>query len=789
MHGIVVLLFANFKKRKSQSILTGIIIVLAAIMFTSAICISTSVKKPFEKMYETLNASQVQIANMYGVFDTEEITGWWEKAEGTTVQTFNYHYSTDRIFYKGEQLSDGEIFFTEKPDKVLAQDKLAIVDGEKKNCPAVGEAWVCISYADKHKIKVGDFIEVSTKDGFKNMKISAIVADPQFGSPSMGPVRIWIAPGELGKMFDSKMFNGSFIGIHFEDYSKKDQLWKEFEDFLGKPFNGSVFDYELISTTYLMQYQILGAILIIFSFVLMLIATFIIFLTISAAVASDVKTIGILKAQGYTPFSVTVLYASQYIALSILSVFVGILLSIFVVNIVTEMLTRSMGVTSMELSLFIPAIAAFLFIVFIVSMVSFFTARKAGKLKPVNAIREELIEIKNIKAINLKRISGLPISAFIAVKQIFTQRGQSFLVFCGFVALSSVITFSIYLLNTFSGSNVFDKANEWGFDKRYDTIVFKENADVNLRKDFLSIVKNDKRIKYAIPVQDVGIPTKIERQNGKPSRNVTVSAYDGDMSSIGEKNLEGRNPINDKEVSINVNVSKEYNKKIGDYINVSILGKKMDLKITGIYQGIFRMGWNLRVQASVVRLSVPDYNIYRYAVIYNDIKNRDSFKTEYLERYQNKIDIQPFNETINGYMYGVEAGINSFVIMLSSIFTIVMLIIIFNSTLINIYREKRIFGMYKSIGMTPIQIRMTIVWRVLLLTVSGSILGILLSYLGANKMMELLISGVGIEKFPGVQTIKGILMVMPICFFIGFVSSWIPSRKIHNISPRTLILD
>ncbi len=789
MQGIIILLLANFKKRKLQSILIGMIIALAAIMFTTAISISTSVKKPFERMYNSLNASQVQIANMDGVFDTETITKWWEKAEGVTVQTFYYHYSADRIVHKGEEISDGEIFFTERPDKVLDQDKLTIINGEKKNCPSAGEVWVCISFADKYRIKVGDFLEVSARNGIKKMRVSAIVADPQFGSPSMGPVRVWVAPKELRKMFDNNMSNGSFIGIRFNDYSKRDLLWSQFEDFLGRPYNGSIFDYELISSTYLMQYQILGAILIIFSFVLILIAVFIMALTISAAIVSDVKIIGILKAQGYTPFAVTALYASQYVVLSILAAACGVFLSTFIVNKVTEMLTRSMGIASMDILLFIPSITACGVIVFIVSIVSFLCAKKAGNLKPISAIKEEFIEIGNVKFINFKRISKLPTSAFIAIRQIFTQRGQSLLVFCGFVALSAVLTFSIYLINTFDGSNVFKKADEWGFDKRYDTIVFKENASINFRRHMFNVVEADKRIKYVLPVQDVGIPTRIEPQNGKLAKNVTLSAYDGDMSAIGEKNLKGRNPSSDNEVSININVSREYGKSIGEYITVSILGRKMDLRITGIYQGVFHMGWNLRTQASVVRLAMPEYRIYRYGLIYKNNNYRESFLKEYSEKYKDKIDIQPFKNTINGYMYGINEGINSFVILLSCIFAIVMLIIIFNSTFVNIYREKRIYGMYKSIGMTPTQVRMIIVWRVLFLTAAGSIIGALISCFGANTMMELFATGVGIVKFPGVQTLEGILAVIPMCLFIGFISSWVPSRNIHNISPRTLIME
>ena len=65
MRGIITLLVANLKKRKSQSILTAVIIAAAAVIFTASISISRNVEKPFDDMYKRLNASQVQLINKY----------------------------------------------------------------------------------------------------------------------------------------------------------------------------------------------------------------------------------------------------------------------------------------------------------------------------------------------------------------------------------------------------------------------------------------------------------------------------------------------------------------------------------------------------------------------------------------------------------------------------------------------------------------------------------------------------------------------------------------------------
>lgn len=787
MRGIITLLKANFKKRKSQSILTAIIIAAAAVIFTASISISRNVEKPFDDMYKRLNASQVQLVNMYGIYDTNVIADWWQKVQGITVQTFKCHYSTDRLMFKGQVINDGAVYFTEKPDKVLTQDKLEIAEGVIKNCPSPGEVWVCISFADKHRAKLGDNLEISTKDGLKSYKISAIIADPQFGSPVMGALRIWTSPGELNKMFDLKKADGDFIGLHFSDYSKRESLWKQFENFLGKPFTATIFDYEIISTSYIMQYQIMGSILMVFSFILLLIALFIIIFTISTSVASDVKNIGILKAQGHTSLWVTTLYALQYIILAIIAVPFGILAGSAVVNTITATLVRSMGMKSMDVSLLMSGVAAFVTIVSIVGIVSFLTARKAGKLSPVSAMREDIQSVTKLKHTSFYKMKKFPVSIILAVRQIFTQKGQSFILLVSSMALSAVLVFSVNIVNSFS--HLEEKSSLWGFDMRSDTLAFKERADSSLRNNLYNELKKDSRLKAVVPVENIGVSVRIERQNGRDYKDVSLTVYGGDADSLGTLNIKGRSPVKNDEISISVNAERFFGKTVGEYLLVSIGGKKFELLITGVYQSMIRSGWGIRAQSSLIEMAIANYRLQDYAIIYKDLNSRQQFIDEYTAKYKGMLDIQPFKDTMDGFMFGIKSGINSFVVFLGCIFTFVMMIIIFNSTLVNIYKEKKIFGVIKAIGLTPLQARMSIVWRTIILTLAGVLAGVPLSCTFGGKLVSMMISDMGIVDFPMVNNLQGILLVIPVCIFISFISAWIPSGKIKNISPRDLILE
>lgn len=61
--------------------------------------------------------------------------------------------------------------------------------------------------------------------------------------------------------------------------------------------------------------------------------------------------------------------------------------------------------------------------------------------------------------------------------------------------------------------------------------------------------------------------------------------------------------------------------------------------------------------------------------------------------------------------------------VLSAIFMVVGFVIIFNTTLMRIYTDKKSYGIFKALGMTPLQIRLSLVWNVLALSAAGALAG------------------------------------------------------------------
>ncbi|MTI94747.1 MAG: FtsX-like permease family protein [Firmicutes bacterium] len=128
-------------------------------------------------------------------------------------------------------------------------------------------------------------------------------------------------------------------------------------------------------------------------------------------------------------------------------------------------------------------------------------------------------------------------------------------------------------------------------------------------------------------------------------------------------------------------------------------------------------------------------------------------------------------------------------IILSIIFMAVASIITFNATLISIYSDKKTFGIYKAFGMTPLQIRLSMVWKVALLAAVGVSIGMPLALATTPGMLGVLLTNMGLVSFPFDITLWGTLAVIPVCLAVALLSAWLPSGRILGLNPRNLIIE
>ena len=133
--------------------------------------------------------------------------------------------------------------------------------------------------------------------------------------------------------------------------------------------------------------------------------------------------------------------------------------------------------------------------------------------------------------------------------------------------------------------------------------------------------------------------------------------------------------------------------------------------------------------------------------------------------------------------------INSMAGMLAimlSLVSIACIIVIYNSFAISVMERKKQFGLFSSIGATKRQIKSTVLYEAMIVSLIGIPLGILSAYLGIyivvlimnNLLKGIFSAGFHLSTYP-------LFIIIPIIFMIItiFISASIPAKKASKISP------
>lgn len=786
MTGIRKMIFANLKKKKIQNILIGIIIMASALIFSTSLSLLSSINKPYERMFNDAKGSHINMYFDSNIHNGKDAAEWFRSQEGVESVSLASQYPLREKVLVNSKKIQSMVVFVEMSESNLTQDKLTVLEGEKKDFPGPGEVWVPVVLADNSGIKAGDTMEVPAETGKVELKVSALVVDPHYASTMMDPTRLWVAQGQLSSMFPREKLSSVIMGVRLSDYSRKTQLLKDFEKHLGMPLSGMVLDYDMIRSANLFVYQIIGTVLMSLSLIIMLITVFIMSYTIANTILTDYKTIGILKSQGFSSRNVVSIYSGQYLVLSLAAIPVGVILSTFASGALLSGLMRAMGMPQNGADP-IQAVISAAVILAVIMLTAFINSRKAGKVKPAEAVRYGMpVKQASAKAsVNISSLKRLPLPLILGIKDAFSGRRQSlFLCFtAGVTAL--VIAFSINMYNTLNRMTY--DTRFWGFEST-DLSITPSISGPYTPESLVERLREFSEVKMVSTSSYVD-NCSIYNDKTDSSKTIVGFVYSGSLDELGMENIEGRNPVRDNEASIAVNTSKELGKKVGDTVEIYINGVKTNLLVTGIYQSISNFGNGFRVPMSVIKKINPEFKPMFYYVVTKEGTDVDAFAGKLKSKLGSYGEVQT---TKNLMTYRLKSVISQFalvVMLIMIIFTLVSFITVFNSTTISIHHQKRNYGVFKGLGMTQGQIRLSIACRILFTALTGIIVGIPAGLFAAPKLVNIMFKSLGIIKFPFFIDLVPTFLIIPFCLLIAGASAWMPSGKVKKLNPRNLIVE
>ncbi|MED3802095.1 FtsX-like permease family protein [Lysinibacillus xylanilyticus] len=794
MHAIITLCFAHIKKRKIQNVLLAILIMLSTLLLATSVTIMMNTSNIFKKIHHDSNGAHQILTMGEDIHNPITVNNWWQEQQGVSASNLIPYRTLSRFKAHGVETQNLYLYMMNTPKKPIVIDRLPFLEGKNQDYPTKGTIWIPTSMAATSNISLGDAIEFNTGKKAFTLNVSGIVVDLPYGGPFTTNARIWMNESDYYKQFDTLIGSEQYMmALRFDDYQQSAKYWMEFEKFLNGPYLESKMEYEEIASFYLIINKIIGFLMIAFGVAMLFISLFIIGFSISDAILTNYKTIGVIKSLGLTSRKISATYVLQFSLLSVVSIIPGLITSTILSRVIIESSLSYLkaGKHLMIIQDFRITMLLAVIIFAIVILTAFIYSNKSRHVEPVQAIKYGMSEFANSKlnrrlnsSNRLSNFVNLPIQLQIGIKNITKNMKSSILIIVLTAITSAILVFSAVMLNSFI--SIKQNTPAWGYDSSHVVVTVSNEAAFS-KQQFEQFLRSDERIKnHAWLDQFTGV---LPNEPNQPL-NINVDTIEGSFEDAGYETISGRNPVNKNEIALGINVAKALHKNLGDIVEVYIEGNQHHLIVTGIYQSIANMSNSARITADVIKVYNATYSASGVSLInlvdetlspqiVDDVNNK--FKSSVSAVTQQTLLDAVFKEVIAVLMIPLSVtGI---------LFIAVTFIIIFSVSRINVRKESGTYGIFKSIGMTSSTIRWSITSGILFLSALGTILGIFIGVKVIPVALQSIILEYGLLELPLVINWPISIGLSLLSIVVACLGCWVSTKIIAKTSPRILLVE
>jgi len=808
MYAVYSLCLANLRKKKIHNGLIGLLILLSTLLLATSVTVILNTNNLFTEMHNKTHGSHEMLELGVELHDPQKVHQWWSEQTGvTTSELIPFRILAGITKHQGEKssvgLSSKSVYMMDTSPRPYAVDELMFAEGIESLNPDIGNIWVPSAIAYLYDISVGDTLEFTVSEKNFELKVSAVIVDIPYGGPFPTNARIWMNHKDYNEQLHAIEGKDKYMmGLRFDDYSQSPSYWEQFEKDMGTPYLDLKINFEEMSAFYLIMNKVIGFIMIFLGIVMILVALFTIGFTISDDILSNYKTIGVIKALGLSSGRLIGVYLAQYVLLAIVSIIPGLIASQFISNVIIESTLSSLKTGANQVSLegnlitIFVGVIVFILVVFCV----FLYANKARLVEPMQAIRYGMSEsdnstmTKRFAAKEDHRISfdRAPLLVVIGVRNMLKNRKASILMTLLAMILSAVLVLGFILLNSISSMK--ETSASWGYDSS-DISLSVINASVFDREEFDKAILSDSRIKSIGWMGYVnGILSSEKSLNSEnltsPSVNLNLHVMDGSYDETGYITLRGRNPRNKNEIAIGMKVAKQLNKDVGDIVEAYIEGYKHKLTITGVYQSIANQSLSARITVDAVKVNHPDYNDYIAAYIkLKDIRDTDRVVNEMNVKHKDSALAVSMQTLLDSNLKQAVASLILPMSIMGLLFTGVTMFIVYSISRINIRKESKTYGIYKSLGLTSTKTRWSITLGIVVLSTIGAVIGMFVGVYILPMILGSILYGYGIAELPLVLNWGGIIALACVTMISAGLGSWASSRVVATTSPQILVIE
>ena len=506
---------------------------------------------------------------------------------------------------------------------------------------------------------------------------------------------------------------------------------------------------------------------------------------ISNYIRENMKTLGALKAIGYTGNDIKSSLLIWFTLIAVFASVIGIVCAYLAMPVFAGIVIGQIGLPYEVSFNLLATVIPVAFIILFTVIVAAACSSKISKILPIVALREG-IESHNFKKNHValdKTSLGLNMS--LAMKTFFGNMKQNVITFfvVGFMVFTCIISLLMY-----ENFNRHPKLDILATESCAGVVTFdKETAEEGL--------------KYLESRSDVKNIRSIITMNFYYDDKESLFTYViDDSSKMNNKNLcyTGRLPQHDNEIAVSGAFAKAYGFKVGDEIKIDFGDNSFKYLITGFIQTTNNNGREAIFTFDAVEHLVDmDHIAAWYWFDLNEesedssvtIKNIDKVIEDCKDKYgEHVINTMNFIEMIEGSMTTFKSISTMMLVLMITISVVVIALILFLLIKSLVYHKRKDYGIYKALGYTSGSLMLQTALSFMPSVIASIIVFSIGSYYGANPYMSTFMRAFGLVKCNFSIPVAGVVIIGVGLAIVSFALALLQTRRIRKIEAYNMLV-
>lgn len=775
----ILLAKSNLRKNKGLSICIAILILIAAMFICVSGLLLFDYNKNSYKVAEELNTSDISLFSL--PYNTGDVTTVTERYIDSIIPSNVVDYELRRMlttqipieFNNGEVTPIINLITKDELNRRLS--KIEIIEEDNN----ITDNYIYVPYHihTGGGINIGDTYKIKLPSKTYKFKVKGFINSIYAGSYNLNRYEMMISD-EMYKTIEKENPNMEGFDLYI-NYKDGVNITKETNKLTNKiyldkgvettslPLDLTLSSRTFISMIFFVSF-LMTAIIIIGIVMLM------IFNNVSNYIKENIKSLGVLKAMGYTTNDIKKSLLIQFSILTILGLIVGTIAGYIFMPSITTMLIAQSGIPytlSFNITATLITIISLPLFVVIIVLIS---VKKIKKVEPIEALRDG-IESHNFKKNHIpldKSVFSLNTS--LSMKNMFKNLKQNIISFITILFLCFLMVISMAMYQNFSR------------EPNLSLLTF-EIVDGVLAIDKSNETKLEYDLKHDKNITKVEYVSNYEIQDKDYTKIQTYIMKDPTLLNNKDNCYEGKYPKYDNEIAVSGKYAKINNYKIGDEVEFHVGDKKRNYLITGFLQSTNNDGREALLTYDGATKIIEKENIY--STFYFDSKVKAS---KIIKKYQDKYGesitaTMDFEELIKSQMSTFINVANLMVVVMSIISGCIIFLVLYLLMKTLIYTRRYEYGILKALGYKSSDLIKQNVLSFMPTIIIGTIIGTIISYYLTNPYIGLNMRSFGIMKCT--MKIPFDLLLVSSLFIIGisFVSAILMSLKIRKVEPCDLL--